>query len=301
MPCLSQSLLPLHRRSPFVSTFFFSSRRRHTRCLSDWSSDVCSSDLSLRYELDDRAGARAAVLVLIHEMGGTLESWDLVLPLLAPNRRVLRYDTRGAGLSQKVRGALTIDTMVDDLSLLLDALGIGGKVALAGVAVGGAIALHAAVRLPQRVAAVVASSPAIGIAPDRRAAVLARVERMEREGISAVADTLDGGYPPALRGDARRFAAFRARWLGNDPLSFGAIYRMLAAMDLQPELPRIACPALVLAGALDGTRPPALVEPVARAVPGARYAVLESGHYAPVQTPELYADTVASFLDTAGA
>src|ERR1035441_10890186 len=26
---------------------FFSSRRRHTRCLSDWSSDVCSSDLSL--------------------------------------------------------------------------------------------------------------------------------------------------------------------------------------------------------------------------------------------------------------
>src|SRR5438045_9328982 len=28
------------------AVFFFSSRRRHTRCLSDWSSDVCSSDLS---------------------------------------------------------------------------------------------------------------------------------------------------------------------------------------------------------------------------------------------------------------
>src|SRR6476659_7064803 len=28
-------------------SFFFSSRRRHTRCLSDWSSDVCSSDLEL--------------------------------------------------------------------------------------------------------------------------------------------------------------------------------------------------------------------------------------------------------------
>src|ERR1035441_11106071 len=28
-----------------VSCYFFSSRRRHTRCLSDWSSDVCSSDL----------------------------------------------------------------------------------------------------------------------------------------------------------------------------------------------------------------------------------------------------------------
>src|SRR5438045_5752658 len=29
----------------FRLAFFFSSRRRHTRCLSDWSSDVCSSDL----------------------------------------------------------------------------------------------------------------------------------------------------------------------------------------------------------------------------------------------------------------
>src|SRR5437899_9364300 len=29
----------------FLCFFFFSSRRRHTRCLSDWSSDVCSSDL----------------------------------------------------------------------------------------------------------------------------------------------------------------------------------------------------------------------------------------------------------------
>src|ERR1035441_10975462 len=31
--------------SALLSLVFFSSRRRHTRCLSDWSSDVCSSDL----------------------------------------------------------------------------------------------------------------------------------------------------------------------------------------------------------------------------------------------------------------
>src|SRR5262245_63771482 len=34
--------------SYFFCFFFFSSRRRHTRCLSDWSSDVCSSDLPRR-------------------------------------------------------------------------------------------------------------------------------------------------------------------------------------------------------------------------------------------------------------
>src|SRR5207245_6313975 len=37
--------------------FFFSSRRRHTRCYRDWSSDVCSSDLSLMGLQVDRDGA----------------------------------------------------------------------------------------------------------------------------------------------------------------------------------------------------------------------------------------------------
>ena len=252
---------------------------------------------ALRYEL---SGSGASTLVLIHEMGGTLESWNFVTSQFSAKRSVLRYDTRGAGLSQKVRGTLTIDTMADDLVSLMDALGIAGKVALAGVAVGGAIAMHAAVRYPQRIGAVVASSPAIGIAPDRQSALLTRVEKMEREGLQAVLDTLDNGYPAELRGDGQRFAAFRARWLGSDPVSFGAIYRMLIHMDLQPELPQIACPALVTAGILDRVRPPHLVEPVARAIPGARYTVLETGHYASVQTPELYARTISEFLDAVG-
>src|SRR5256884_2672165 len=43
-PCGSESWL-WRRRSCRVCFFFFSSRRRHTRCSRDWSSDVCSSDL----------------------------------------------------------------------------------------------------------------------------------------------------------------------------------------------------------------------------------------------------------------
>src|SRR5258705_7882806 len=38
--------------------FFFSSRRRHTRCLSDWSSDVCSSDLYRSGYTQDRTEYR---------------------------------------------------------------------------------------------------------------------------------------------------------------------------------------------------------------------------------------------------
>src|SRR5438034_8495699 len=39
----------MHLSSTFSIFFFFSSRRRHTRSLCDWSSDVCSSDLGMTY------------------------------------------------------------------------------------------------------------------------------------------------------------------------------------------------------------------------------------------------------------
>src|SRR5947199_5425981 len=43
--------------------FFFSSRRRHTRCLSDWSSDVCSSDLVPDETFGDESYRQIADLV----------------------------------------------------------------------------------------------------------------------------------------------------------------------------------------------------------------------------------------------
>src|SRR6266542_3629186 len=38
--------------------FFFSSRRRHTRCYRDWSSDVCSSDVKRQIDRQSSAGAK---------------------------------------------------------------------------------------------------------------------------------------------------------------------------------------------------------------------------------------------------
>jgi 3-oxoadipate enol-lactonase len=255
--------------------------------------------LTLRFEL---SGKGDSTLVLVHEMGGSLESWDDVVPRFADSRRVLRYDTRGAGMSQKVRGELGIDTMADDIAALLDALGIAGKVALAGIAVGGAIALHFAARYPERASAVAVGSPATGIAPDRRVAALERVARIEAAGMAfAVEDSMQNGYAPELRGDIRRFERFRARWLGNDPASYATIWRMLAGTDMQGELTRLRCPVLVIGGSLDRVRPPLLAEGVAKAIPGARYIEIPTGHYMAVQTPDLIFDCVDKFLRTVGA
>jgi 3-oxoadipate enol-lactonase len=255
--------------------------------------------LALRYEL---SGNGDRTLVLVHEMGGSLESWDDVAPRFMETRRVLRYDTRGAGMSHKVRGQLGIETMADDIAALLDALGIVGKVALAGIAVGGAIALHFAARYSERTSAVAVGSPATSIAPDRRAAALERAANIEAAGMAfAVTDAMLNGYPPELRGDIKRFERYRTRWLGNDPASYATIWRMLVGTDMQAELTKLRCPALVIGGSLDRVRPPALAKAVANIIPGARYIEIPTGHYMAVQTPELISDRIDQFLRMVGA
>ena len=255
--------------------------------------------VALRYEL---SGTGDRTLVLVHEMGGSLDSWDEVAPRFAASRRVLRYDTRGAGLSQKIRGELGIDTMADDIAALLDALGIKGKVALAGIAVGGAIALHFAARYPERASAVVVGSPATGVAAERRVKALERVAQIEAAGMAfAVEDSMKNGYAPELRDDIKRFERFRARWLGNDPSSYATIWRMLANADMEAELTRLSRPVLVIGGSLDRVRPAAVVEAIAKSIPGARYVEIRTGHYMAVQTPELIADCIDEFLRSVDA
>lgn len=261
----------------------------------DW---IDLDSTSLRYEL---SGDGPRTLVLVHEMGGSLESWDQVMPALQPGRRILRYDWRGMGMSAKARTRLDFDVMADDLAALLDAKGIVQKFAIVGCAVGAGIAMRFASRFPTRVGAVVAMAPATGAPADRKEAMLARITRMEREGPRVVADEgFAASYPPVVRHDAEEFRKFRARWLCNDAASYGLVNRMLLDTTIENDFGKIACPTLVLAGQHDGARPPEQVAPVAKLVPGAEYRVVNSGHFMAVQTPALIAETINGFFNPLG-
>jgi 3-oxoadipate enol-lactonase len=253
---------------------------------------------SLRY---DFTGSGKTTLVLVHEMGGTLESWDKVMPTLTNTRQVLRYDTRGAGQSEKLGGKVTWDEMADDIAALLDTHKISGKVAVAGTAVGAGIAVHFAVRHAARTAVLVISSPALGVSGDRRQGTLDRAASIQAKGMRGVVESsLANSYPPVVRHDAEEFRKFRARWLANDPQSFAAISRMLADEDISGEAARVSCPTLVIGCKHDGLRPPATVEAMARQIPGAEYIEMNSGHFAAVQTPGLMAQAIHQFVSTHG-
>jgi 3-oxoadipate enol-lactonase len=200
-------------------------------------------------------------------------------------------------LSERLPAPLTIDAAGRDAMALLEALGIAGPIVPIGTAVGGAVALHLAACWPQRVRAVVATSPATGVPEAARQALLDKADDLARAGTRSVVDAgLETGWPPVLRTDAARFAATRAQRLGASAEGWAATMRMLASLDMTAQLGRIRCPALVLAGEHDQTRPPDRVAPVAAAIPGAVFRTIASGHFMALQTPELLAEDILRFL-----
>ena len=249
---------------------------------------------SLRYQL---SGTGSETLVLLHEAGGCLESYEEAAALLEKRFRVLRYDQRGFGFSEKAR-ELTFDGVLADLAALLDALAIASPVHLAGCAMGADFAAGFASRHARRVAKLVLASPLAGSNAARSRPQGERAALIEREGVRAAMDAShERSYPEVLRAlDRERFRRYQLRWVCNTPASFGPLARMMADLDLTQDYARIEAPTLVIGARHDGLRSPEMAQRVAESIRGARYLLADTGHFMNVQTPQLFADTVLSFV-----
>jgi len=251
--------------------------------------------VSLRYELGGRHDVQTVVLV--HELGGCLDSWDETLPAFQREFRTLRYDQRGFGQSEKVSGTLALADMVADIAALLDSLSITTPCLVVGSALGAGIAAAFAARHPSRVARLVAQSLVTRSNPATRPHMMARAAEVERTGMRLQAQaSLDRSYPEVLRSNKERFETYRARWITNDPQSFAAVNRMLLDMEVDAELGKISCPTLLIGCKHDPLRTPAMVRELSKLIPNARYADADSGHFMHVQSPDLFAQMVVPFL-----
>jgi 3-oxoadipate enol-lactonase len=243
------------------------------------------------------SGDGPQTLVLFHEMGGSLESWDGLVPLLPENLRVLRADMRGAGMSEKVRGTLDIGLVCDDMVALLDALGISGKVIVGGAAVGGAIAVHFAIRHSNRTAKLILISPALGVPPEQRAAALCTANTADEKGMRAIAsDVLPKAFPDHLWANEGERRKAQARWFGCDPHGYAAAYRMLVSAGTREELAELAYPILALAGKYDPYWTPEMIETATKVARHVKFEVVEAGHFMSIQNPDRVAAAIRPFL-----
>lgn len=254
---------------------------------------IDANGVSLHYEL---AGKSGPAVVLLHELGGTLNSWNAVAPRLASRARVLRYDQRGAGLSEKVRKEFTNDDLVADFEALVAAIGLAPPYHFVTVAAAATQALRFLEKRPNQVGSLTLCNPAPGVDPSRAAVLDERAAFAMREGMRAsLPTTLDISYPKTL-GDPSEYEAYRGRYLGNDPVGFGFGFRALARTNMLHMLPQIRCPTMVVAGRHDTVRPHAGTAELAKKIPGARFELIEAGHFMPTQGPELLAALLEDFL-----
>lgn len=246
-------------------------------------------------------------LVLLHGFTGATTTWTSLLPRLAAEHRTLAIDLPGHGRSSAPAnpGRYALTRFAGDLPRVLDALGID-RVALLGYSMGGRAALRAALRAPDRIAALVLESTSPGIADparraERRAADRALADEIERDGVPAFVSRWEAlplwASQHALPASARE--RLRAQREANDGAGLANSLRGAGAGEDEPVLAQLgafASPVLLVAGALDVAYVGAAGE-MARAFPNARLTVVpDAGHAVHLERPDELSGAVLEFL-----
>lgn len=242
----------------------------------------------------------APVVLLAGSLGSTLEMWDPQVPALTSRFRVVRYDARGHGRSPVPAGPYEIDDLVDDAVALLDRLEVE-RAHVVGLSLGAMTGMRLAAREPHRVdrLALLCTSawfPSPHAWAERAAAVRAG-------GTSAVADAVvERWFTERLRADDPELVQRHREMIAATPAEgYAACCGAIERLDLRSDLPLIAAPTLVVAGADDPATPPEHLTAIADGIPGARLLVLpQAAHLANVEQATAVDAALLAHLDPAG-
>ena len=250
--------------------------------------------VSIHWETAGDTGGQP--LLLLNSIGTDLHLWDRVLPYLA-GFHVLRMDTRGHGRSEAPRGDYSIDMLVDDVIAVLDDAAVA-RTAVAGVSLGGMMAMGLALDYADRVDALIPVCTSATMDPSAWAA---RVQAVRHGGTEAILDLAMGRFlAPEFRKtdpDASDYIAEGLRRMSND--GYAGCAAAIRDMDIYWRLREIEAPTLVVAGDLDTSTPfEGHGQHIAEAIPRAQTAHLHAAHLAPLEAPEALATTIIRFLNS---
>jgi class 3 adenylate cyclase len=247
-----------------------------------------NGDVSLAYEV---TGDGEIDLVFVTGFTGHLEVFmedpavARFMRRLASFSRLIRYDKRDQGLSDRLGRPPTLEESMDDLRAVMDAAG-SERAALLGVSEGGPMCQLFAATYPERTQALVLygtyarllSAPDFDIGVDE--ALFDRfTEMLRREWGGPVALPM---FAPSMAGDAA-FAGWWAKLLRSSTSPRGAaelmdLYRQI---DTRAILPAIRVPTLILHRSGDIAAPVAHARYLAEHIPGARYVELPGVDHIP--------------------
>lgn len=234
----------------------------------------------------------ASAVLLLNSLGSTLAMWERQVPALSDRFLVVRCDTRGHGESPVPPGPYVIDDLVDDVVALLDNLGIQ-RAHVAGLSLGGMVAIRLAARNPERVdrLALLCTSAQLGPPEtwtERSATVRAK-------GTGAIADMVVSRWlTEARRAADPKTTDYLCQMIAETPADgYASCCEAIRDADLRDDLASITASTLVVAAAQDPSTPPVHLQTIAAGVPGARLIELaDCAHMATIDQPEAVIDAL---------
>jgi pimeloyl-ACP methyl ester carboxylesterase len=211
--------------------------------------------------------------------------------------RVIAFDKRGTGMSDRPAGIPTLDERIDDIRAVMDATQ-SERAHIFGVSEGGSMACLFAATYPRRVRSLLlyGTRPRWTRAPDypwgpTPEEAAAGLERAAASGFRIDWTGEDGRrwLGPGLCDDPEFIERFeRMRRMAATPAASIALARMNQLIDVRGILPSIKVPTLVIAKTKDPLTPPGCAKDLASRIPGARLVEIEGeGHLIGRNTPEV--------------
>ena len=257
-----------------------------------------NEEVSLHY---DSTGVGTPVL-LVMGLGMNATGWWRTVPVLAAaGLRVLTFDNRGVGRSDRPRGPYTTAVMADDAVAVLDAAA-ANRAHVYGISLGGMIAQEVALRYPDRIARLVlgATTPGGDRAIPADEATLAFFHRRgEMPAEEAVWASVPYNYSARTRANhSDRIAADIGQRL-RFPIESAPYAAQLAAAlshNAYDRLAMIRAPTLVVHGQEDVMVPPSNGRLLARLIVDAQLLeLLGAAHLYPTDEPNADRE-IAAFL-----
>lgn len=229
-------------------------------------------------------------VLLIHGFPLSSELYQPQRAALSNRFRVITPDLRGMGRSTAPTGEYSMNIYADDLVALLDALGIGQVIA-GGMSMGGYVLFALLRRHPDRIKGIMLlDTKAEPDTEEGKTGRRAMAEQARSQGATSIADTM---LPKMLtertRSERPELATFMREMMAATPVDgiVGALEALAARPDSTPQLRSIAVPTLVIGGREDPITPPAVLEAMQQAIPGAQLALIDgAAHAANVEAPE---------------
>lgn len=239
----------------------------------------------------------AVPLVLLHPFPLDPRAWDDVAGRLGGGREILVPGLPGFGGTPPL-AAPSVDAFADGVAERIASVP-GGRAVVAGVSMGGYVALSLVTRHQGRVAGLALVDTKA--APDDEAAREGRDRGIAAVTAGDLAGFLDGLLPRLVAAGAGDDVRRRLRTIadGQEPASVaGALLALRDRPDRRPDLGAIGVPTLVVVGEEDQATPPAVARELAEGIPGARLLVLEGcGHLPLIEAPERLAEAIGGLVE----